>query len=566
MPIEQQRKFLVDKHRRQLDMLAEVGISLQNLLQSNDLYSKIIEIIQSRFHYYHMSLWTVDDQQEVATLQAHSGAHAYNFSPGFQIKGQGITAYVISTQKAYLSNNVSTDSKYTSLNFPTETKSSLCIPVLSLDGKLYALINIESMEMNAFDQDDLHVMQSVAAQVSLALSNAFFYNEINDFNKHLKEKIEDKTKELRTAHERILLQQRMLKKENQVLKTIVKSYNDKGDILGKSHPIKSLLSMIDKLAPTDVTALIHGESGSGKKHVAHRIHQYSDRTKLPFVQVNCGTTQKSLLESTLFGYEKTSNGAKKIGALEAADGGTLFIEEIESMSLPIQAKLLRCLQEKAIQSSSKKHPTPVNVRLVSATSRDLEQEVKEGNFREDLFYRINTITLRMPPLRERPEDIPLLLDYFLNNSNNSNKSNGLKISNRALEALQAYRWPGNVRELKNTVERLTILTDGDTVRLDELPFSIRMSQKNEGSNEGRGSVVSHNVKHMTLDELEKSHILQMLSYQSGNKTKTAKALGITIKTLYNKLHHYGIFGKDKANKINTPRETTLNDNKANHKN
>ncbi len=537
MPLEQQRKELEIKHRQQLAMLNDVSSKLQGLIESENLYKEIVHIIQERFHYYHSSLWTVDSMR-AATLQAHNGDYKHILSPGFVLKDEGIIGHVISTNKPYISNDISKDPNFSSLKLPTETKSSLCVPVMGGKGKIKALVNIESSHENEFDDEDLHVMESVASLVSLALNSALLYNEIDDFNKHLKKTIEEKTLELRKAHERILAQQRLLKKENRALRTIVsKSYSDK-DILGKSPAITSLISMIDKIAPTRVSVLIQGESGTGKELVAHRIHQRSERSDRPFVAINCGTLQESLLESELFGHEKCAfAGAinQKIGLAETADGGTLFLDEIGGVSLSLQAKLLRFIQESELYRVGGKTPIKVDIRILSATNKDLEQEVHNGKFREDLFYRLNTITLRVPPLRKRPEDIPLLINYFLEKSNFGSHQM-LSVESRAMAAFQAYNWPGNVRELQNSIERLKILSEGAIIHFEDLPFNIRMAKRIAEGN--TNNTITQSIKHMTLEELEKNHILQMLSYQQGNKTKTAKVLGITIKTLYNKLHRY----------------------------
>jgi DNA-binding NtrC family response regulator len=185
-----------------------------------------------------------------------------------------------------------------------------------------------------------------------------------------------------------------------------------------------------------------------------------------------------------------------------------------------------------------KHPIRVDVRVLSATNRDLEQEVKNSRFREDLFYRLNTITLRVPPLRKRPEDIALLVRYFLDHSRYGSIRN-LSVENKAMEAMKHYAWPGNIRELQNTIEQLKILVEGHEIRIEDLPFNIRMSQSSNTNANSQNNASQHTIA-MTLDDLEKNHILQMLAYQHGNKTKTAKVLGITIKTLYNKLHRYGL--------------------------
>jgi two-component system response regulator HydG len=281
--------------------------------------------------------------------------------------------------------------------------------------------------------------------------------------------------------------------------------------------------------------LIQGESGTGKELIAQRLHLKSERADKPYVTVNCGALQESLLESELFGHEKGSfTGAivQKIGLAEAADGGTLFLDEIGEMSLSIQAKLLRFLQEGEFYRIGGKKPLKVNVRVISATNRDLEQEVKEGRFREDLFYRLNTITLRMPSLRKRKEDLPALVEHFLKSSRYGGSAIR-KIDPRVQEILQNYDWPGNIRELQNTIERMKILCENHEIRIEDIPFGIR-SPKSSKAESGEYEVG------MPLDELEKNHILRALTYFQGNKTKTAQSLGITIKTLYNKLHRYGV--------------------------
>jgi two-component system response regulator HydG len=447
----------------------------------------------------------------------------------------------------YLSNDVSQDKNFTSLKLPIETKSALAVPIVNSQEGLIGVLNVEAAEANAFDEEDLYVMESIGAQVSLALSNAQLFNRVSDFNKELKKLVQEKTQELRVANDRIMEQQKLLQKENHALKTIVSRNSGKGEMIGQSPAISSLLSMVDKIAPTRVSVLIQGESGTGKELVAQRIHRQSERAEKPFVTINCGALQESLLESELFGHEKgsfTGAVAQKIGLAETADGGTLFLDEIGEMSLNIQSKFLRFLQEGEMYRIGGKQPVRVDVRVLSATNRDLETEVKNGRFREDLFYRLNTITLRVPPLRKRPEDIPLLVRFFLDHSRYGSVRT-LAVESKAMEAMKHYAWPGNIRELQNTIEQLKILVEGHEIRLEDLPFNIRMSQSANSSSTTSASAGQHAIA-MTLDDLEKNHILQMLSYQHGNKTKTAKVLGITIKTLYNKLHRYGLLESEAA--------------------
>jgi transcriptional regulator with GAF, ATPase, and Fis domain len=546
--IEQNKEALKTKHRAQLHMLNELSHKLQSLLTADNLYKETLKIIQSRFQYYYISLWTTDDHG-TTTLQAHEGAYTNFLSPGFQLKGEGIIGHVVKTQLPYLSNDVTHDTNFTSLKLPIETKSALAVPIENANEGIIGVLNVEAAEANAFDEDDLYVMESIGAQVSLALSNAQLFVKVAGFNKELQQIVEDKTQELRLANDRIMDQQKLLQKENRALKTIVNRSSGQLSIVGQSSAISSLLSMVDKIAPTRVSVLIQGESGTGKELIAQRIHKQSDRDDKPFVTINCGALQESLLESELFGHEKgsfTGAVAQKIGLAETADGGTLFLDEIGEMSLNIQSKLLRFLQEGEMYRIGGKHPVRVDVRVLSATNRDLEQEVKNGRFREDLFYRLNTITLRVPPLRKRPEDVALLVKHFLE-STKYGSARFLTIDNKAMEAMKAYGWPGNIRELQNTIEQLKILAEGPEIRMEDLPFNIRMASsrnpeaQSQGANGGGNMAIA-----MTLDDLERNHILQMLAYQHGNKTKTAKVLGITIKTLYNKLHRYGLLESDNS--------------------
>ncbi|MGZ3661236.1 MAG: sigma 54-interacting transcriptional regulator [Bdellovibrionota bacterium] len=546
--VEAQKEALKSKHRAQLHMLNELSHRLQSLLTAENLYKETLKIIQSRFHYYYISLWTTAEGG-TATLQAHEGAYANFLNPGFQLKGEGMIGHVISTKRSYLSNDISQDKNFTSLKLPIDTKSALAVPIVNSTEGLIGVLNVEAAEADAFDNDDLFVMESIGAQVSLALSNAHLYNKVAGFNKELQKTVEEKTMELRSANERILEQQKLVQKENRVLKTIVNRASPGRELVGQSSAISSLLSMVDKIAPTRVSVLIQGESGTGKELIAHRIHRQSDRLDKPFVTINCGALQESLLESELFGHEKgsfTGAVAQKIGLAETADGGTLFLDEIGEMSLNIQAKLLRFLQEGEMYRVGGKQPIRVDVRVLSATNRDLENEVKNGRFREDLFYRLNTITLRVPPLRKRPEDVAMLVRYFLDHSRYGS-SRALNVDPKAMNALKNYAWPGNIRELQNMIEQLRILVEGNEIRLEDLPFNIRMAQSNAlQSGVGNGGTGSGNTIAMSLEDLERNHILQMLAYQHGNKTKTAKVLGITIKTLYNKLHRYGLLAGDAA--------------------
>lgn len=525
----------LQKQAVQLRLLNELSTKLQSLLESENFYQEVINIIQSRFNYYCIHIWSVGTDQSY-TLRAQAGAYKNHLKIGHTLPGtDGINGAVIRSKHAYLCNDVSSDPNYTNLSLPVDTESELSTPIMK-DGEVVAVLNIESDRKNAFDEDDVITLEAVASQVAVSLTNRKLYGEATSFNKKLQVAVEEKTLELRRAHERILEQQRLLQKENKALKTLVNQDNKVMDLIGKSPAILNILSMVDKIAPTTATVLIQGESGTGKELIARRLHFKSERAHKPYVTVNCGALQESLLESELFGHEKGSfTGAilQKIGLCETADSGTLFLDEIGEMSLAIQAKLLRFLQEGEFYRIGGKRPVKVDVRVVSATNRDLEREVRENRFREDLFYRLNTITLRMPPLRKRREDIPMLVEYFLKNSRFGGSAQQIKkIDPRVMDVFANYGWPGNIRELQNTIERLKILAENNEIRLEDIPFTIRMPKSRTELNEFTFD--------MPLEDIEKGHILRALAYNQGNKTKTAKSLGITIKTLYNKLHRYGI--------------------------
>ncbi|MDZ4677594.1 MAG: sigma-54 dependent transcriptional regulator [Oligoflexia bacterium] len=304
----------------------------------------------------------------------------------------------------------------------------------------------------------------------------------------------------------------------------------------KSDIVSQLVKMIERVAPSQATVLILGQSGTGKELIARLIHEKSNRKNKPFVAINCGALRETLLESELFGHEKGSfTGAytRKIGLAEIANGGTLFLDEIGELTQGIQSKLLRFLQEGEIYRVGGKDPIRVDIRLVSATNRDLESEVVKQNFREDLFYRINTITVNTPALSKRKEDIPVLVEHFLSQGKHGYLGRGRQMSPEAMAVLMNYPWPGNIRELQNVCERMQILAEGHMIMVGDLPDNIRRPTE-------KVSVAEYDPD-TTLYEVEKRHILKALHYFNGNKTRAAHSLGITIKTLYNKLHMYGEF-------------------------
>ena len=292
--------------------------------------------------------------------------------------------------------------------------------------------------------------------------------------------------------------------------------------------------MIAKAAPSRASVLITGESGVGKELVARAVHNGSERKDKPFITVHCAALSETLIESELFGYEKGAfTGAEAIhkGRFELADGGTIFLDEIGEVNLATQVKLLRVLQEHKFERVGGEKSIEVDVRVVAATNRNLEDEVKAGRFREDLFYRLNVVRIEMPSLRERMDDIPLLMHSFLREFNIENKKNIKGFDKASKSAMIKYAWPGNIRELKNAVESAVVMCTGDEIKLEDLPRALRA--------QGEEKVISIPIG-ITMDEAEKIIIQENLAANKGNKSRTADILGIGRKTLHRKLEELNI--------------------------
>jgi two-component system NtrC family response regulator len=330
---------------------------------------------------------------------------------------------------------------------------------------------------------------------------------------------------LNKAIEKVQLQKRVQHLEQQ----IGKRYRFE-NILGTSAVINEAIDLAKKVAPTDTTVLLLGETGTGKEVFAQAIHQGSKRSGKLFMALNCSAFTKELLESEIFGHKAgafTGATKDKRGLIEEANGGTLFLDEIGEMHIDLQSKLLRVLETMEFIKVGDTKPTKVNVRIIAATNRDLKEEIKEGKFREDLFYRLDVFSVTLPALRERKEDIPLLAASFLKISAEKTNKRVTGMSKDFIARLQQQEWKGNIRELKNVIERAVILADGPELKIEYLPVDIQQSFSSASSS-------------FSLADLERSHIQKVLHYTKGNKTKAAELLGIGLTTLYRKLDDYKI--------------------------
>jgi DNA-binding NtrC family response regulator len=328
-----------------------------------------------------------------------------------------------------------------------------------------------------------------------------------------------------------------LSAENRRLKEELREHTSFANIVARSDKMRQLFHMIKSVAPTDASVLILGENGTGKELVASAIHEHSKRKSGPFIKINCAALPSELIESELFGHKRGSfTGAvsDKTGLMELADGGSLLLDEIGEMPASLQVKLLRVLQDREFRPVGGNRVIQPNFRLICATNVNLDAALGEGKLREDLYFRINTVTLGIPPLRDRTEDILLLADHFLSRFSSQHQRKIQSIKPDAAKALLRYRWPGNVRELEHVIERAVIVAEGTDVTVDDLPPSVRDSERIPNQS---GFVIP---PHHTLEEIEKLAILQTLERTRGNKRKAASILGVYRPTLYNKLKKYNL--------------------------
>jgi two-component system nitrogen regulation response regulator NtrX len=342
------------------------------------------------------------------------------------------------------------------------------------------------------------------------------------------------------------LDSRQLRDENRSLK---KAVEVRHQMIGESAGLKQVMAAVARAAPTNATVLIQGESGVGKELVARTIHRNSLRSRERFVQVNCAAIPEELIESELFGHEKGSfTGAteKQLGKFEQADRGTIFLDEVGDMSAKTQAKVLRVLQEGEVERLGSARTIKVDVRVIAATNKNLEEEIEKGHFREDLYFRLAVIPIYVPPLRDRPEDIPLLVRHYMDYFSRDNNARPKRITQAALEGLQRHRWKGNIRELRNTVERLIIMTSGDTIDLTDLPAVVRAPGAGAPAGPaptklpGDGEAAKAGTLREFKDNAERAFLVAKLRENAWNISKTAEVIDTPRSNLYKKLEQYQI--------------------------
>lgn len=389
----------------------------------------------------------------------------------------------------------------------SEVRSLLCVPLSVFDRTIGCIYLDSTTTVNRFQEDHLQLMAAIAGISAVALDNA--------------------------------RRSQWLEQENQRLSLEIRQEQN---LVGESARVKEIFQFLARVGPTDSTVLIEGESGTGKELAARALHRNSHRNQKPFVAINCAAIPETLLESELFGHERgafTGAASQKKGKLEVAEGGVVFLDEIGELAPALQVKLLRVLQEREFERVGGTHPIKIDVRVIAATNRDLDDAVRKREFRQDLYYRLAVVKLTMPPLREHREDIPMLTRHFIQKNAKRCKVKPKPVSREGMAALVSYEWPGNVRELENAIERALVMGSSDTILLEDLPESLVEQQPSGGMSEGR--------YHAGVKELKKSLIMNAVEQTHGNYIEAAAVLGVHPNYLHRLIRNLGL--KDDLNRV-----------------
>ena len=481
----------------------EISNWVNSVLNLDQLLELIIDTATRMMEARASSLLLLDEKTEKLYFKVATGDKKDEVRQ-FEINiGEGIAGYVAKNGEPLLIPDVSKEPRWDktiSEYIGFKTRSIACVP-MKIDNRIIGVVEIiDKEDGSAIKDEDINTLTVFAEKASMAIINARKIDRFRQENENLKEEL-----------------------------------GARYQIIGESNNLKRVLSDAFKVANAKTSTLLLGESGTGKELLARLIHQAGPRKSEPMVVINCAALPETLLEAELFGYEKgafTGASNKKIGKFELADGGTLFLDEIGEMSPGMQAKLLRVLQEGVFYRVGGIEPIAVDIRIISATNRDITTEVAETRFREDLFYRLNVVQITVPPLRERKDDIPLLARYFLNIFRQEAGLQDLKVSESALSKIVEYDWPGNVRELRNAIERAVVMGNGKEILPEDLPIEgPRITQQDIGP----GITLKE-----ALDRFKKEFIRQNLHHTGGNRSKAAKTMDIQRTYLSRLISQYGL--------------------------
>ena len=533
----------------ELSILTDIGRVLASELDLHAVFDQTMGVLATRLGTERGSMVLLDETTGKLRIEAALGLTAEEIKRGRYAIGEGITGQVVATGQPHVVANIATDPRFlnrTGARAALKDKviSFICVPI-HIDGRVAGALSVDKAFVDPESlRDDQRLLEIIAAFIAQAIKiNAIIAREREEW-----------------------LQERL------ALRRSLQSKYKFDNIIGTSPAMLEVFDTIAQVAVSRATVLLLGETGTGKELIAKAIHFNSPRADKPFIRVNCGALSGTLLESELFGHVKGSfTGAirDKIGRFEAADTGTLFLDEIGTIDTGLQVKLLRVLQERELERVGDNRTIRVDVRIIAATNLDLQKQVAQGAFREDLFYRLNVVAIHLPPLRNRREDIPLLIDFFLDKFNAENNKTLKKISRDMLNLLVRYPWPGNVRELENAMERAVVLARGETLTEDLLPVAIRAFAQ-----QGRAAMASDDldglvrrlaeqalseyamregaIYDLVINQVEKILIEKALQRCEQVKIKAAEFLGINRNTLNKKVKELGIEPNEPADATSPP--------------
>lgn len=499
-------------HEEQIDLLLTTAEILAATVDLNEMLRSVLKLLSDRRKLDRGTVTLLDEKTGMLSISEAHGLSAKALELGRYRVGEGITGKVVQTGRSVIIPDIRQDNRFLNRTGARDIRSNrqiafLCVPIKS-EGKTIGALSVDKeFDHSQSLDDDLRILNIMAPMLAQAVK----------------------------LNRRVEKDQASLRNENLRLKQDLKAKYDIQNMVGNSNAMQEVYRLIEQVADSQSTVLIRGESGTGKELVANALHYAGPRAAKPLIKVNCNALPETLLESELFGHEKGAfTGAleRKIGRFEWANGGTIFLDEIGDFPLPLQIKLLRVLQTREFERLGGRETIKVDVRVIAATHRNLEEAIGQGMFREDLYYRINVFPIYLPPLRERKDDIMLLADYFLEKFSRANHKRIERISTPAIEMLTSYHWPGNVRELENCIERAVLVCDEGVIRSEHLPPSLRMVTREAKIQPG------------TMDELietkEREMIIDALKKKRGFQKHAAAELGLTERVFNYKLKKYRI--------------------------
>ncbi|MCX7846844.1 MAG: sigma 54-interacting transcriptional regulator [bacterium] len=503
---------MVSRPDNELELLFEISQALDQSIDLRDVVSPLLRVLAARLHIIRGALTLLNRETGEISIDASYGLSASQHKRGKYRLGEGVTGYVVETGQAKIVPRISQEPMFLNRTGARAGSAAgdnafICVPVKLGRETIGAL----SVELPPSAPRVLEHTGRLLTIISSMIAQAV----------RLRQSMQE--------------EQERLRNENRRLQEELRDRFRPSNIIGNSNKMQAVYDLIAQVSASDATVLIRGESGTGKELVAHAIHYNSPRADKPFIKVNCAALPETLVESELFGHERgafTGALSARKGRFELAQGGTIFLDEVGDFSPATQVKLLRVLQEREFERLGGTTTIKVDVRVIAATNRNLEELMERGLFRQDLYYRLNVFPIHIPPLRERKTDILLLADYFIEKYSAANRKNVRRITTPAIDMLMSYHWPGNVRELENCIERAVLLTTDDAIHAHHLPPTLQTA---EASN-----TVFKGTLRTTLETVERDLIIDALKTARGNMAKAARALGITERLMGLRVAKYGI--------------------------